>query len=126
MTHLLSEPDSKHTSSFSGAAAKGYRPAPSSMESASTTRVKHPNANTTRINGVDPMVEPQALYHNGEYPHPHMPSYEKPAHSTVAHPVEHAANYWQKIAESNSPPNSPSIEQATTKALHGAKPPKGI
>lgn len=125
MTHLLSEPDSHHTSSLSGAAAKGYRPAPSSMSSGSTHQLKHPVGGSS-VAGAIPMVEPQALYHNGQYDHPDVPVYNKPAHSTEAQPVEHAANYWQKIAESNSPPNAPSIEEATSKALHGAKHPKGI
>lgn len=131
MSHMLSEPDSKHTSSLTGPAAKGYRSAPSSMSNGSTTRLKHPDGTPRNLNSPDPMVEPQALYHDGNaaYTHPDLPSgghYTKPAHSTEAQPVQHAANYWQKVAESNSDPQSPSIEQATSKALHGAKPPKGI
>lgn len=127
MSHLLSEPDSHHTSTLTGPAAHGYRPAPSAMSQGSTHDLKQPVGGASVHGPIQP-VEPQHNYHDGNaaYTHPDMPSFTPPAHSTHGEQVTHTANYWQKIAEANAPPNSPSIEEATAKATHGNKLPKGI
>src|SRR5690349_7657466 len=115
MSHLLSEPDNPNACHLTGVAAQGYRPRPTAGWTGSTTSLKFPTGSGS-ISGPIVSPEPSAIYAPDNFNHPDMPNYTPPSSDTVGRTVEPPANYWEKVAEANAPPEDMSIATATSKA----------